>query len=181
MNTTADGLEEESDPEEEMSVEIVEAALFSAGRPLSVPEIEESTGMDRREVRKGLKKLVSMYRNRRTAVEIIKVGPSYSMQLKAEFKQYALPVMEEDMEEDLLKTAAMIAYYQPVKQSELRKKLGEKVYQHVNELKEKGLILVEKTGRTYSVRTSPKFQEYFGLEAGDRDELKRLLREKERE
>ncbi|MFP4609123.1 MAG: SMC-Scp complex subunit ScpB, partial [Candidatus Aenigmatarchaeota archaeon] len=77
-----------------------------------------------------------------------------------------------------LKTAALIAYYQPIRQSELKKMIGEKVYDHVDELKEKDLILSERDGRTYSLRTSPKFQEYFGLEAKDRNELKKLMAEK---
>ncbi len=165
---------------QEESVEAVESALFSSGRPLTVPELEEVTGIGRSEVRRAMKKLMSMYRSRRTAIEIKKVGRNYSMQLKHEYKHFVLPVMEEDIDSDLLKTAALIAYYQPVKQSELRKRLGDKVYEHINELKDKGLIQLEKAGRTYSIRTSPKFQEYFGLEAGDREELKRLLNEKAR-
>lgn len=163
---------------DDISVEAVEAVLFSSGRPLTVPEIEEATGVPREDVRAGLKKLMSMYRNRRTVIEINKIGRSYTMQLKSEYKQYVLPVMEEDLEHDILKTAALIAYHQPVMQSDLRKKLGEKVYDHIKELKGKGLIMVERSGRTYSIRTSPKFQEYFGLEAGDREELKKLIGEK---
>ncbi len=164
--------------EDDIAVEAVEAVLFSAGSPLTVPDIEEATGISRDTLRDAIKKLTSMYRSRRTAIEIKKIGRSYSMQLKGDFKPYVVPVMEDEIDRDILKTAALIAYYQPIRQSELRKKIGEKVYAHIDELKEKGLILLEKDGRTYSIRTSSKFQEYFGLEAGDREELKRLMAEK---
>ncbi len=157
---------------------IVESVLFSAGRPLSIPELEEMTGIGRSDLRKAMKKLKRMYGNRKSAIEIKKIGTSYSMQLSSGYVSYGVQVQEAEMEKDLLKTAALIAYYQPVRQSDLKKKLGEKVYRHVDELKDKGLILVERDGRTYSIRTSPKFQEYFGLEAGDREELKRLMAEK---
>lgn len=157
---------------------IVESVLFSAGCPLSIPDMEGITGVDRILLRKAVNKLMRMYSNRKSAVEIKKIGTSYSMQLISKYVPYGIQVQDSEMEEELLKTAALIAYYQPIRQSDLKKKQGEKVYQHVDELKRRGLILVERDGRTYSIRTSPKFQEYFGLEAGDRQELKRLMAHK---
>ncbi|MEF8873627.1 MAG: SMC-Scp complex subunit ScpB [Candidatus Thermoplasmatota archaeon] len=158
--------------------QMVEAVLFSAGRPLTVPEIEESIGRARSEVRSAVKKLRRMYQNRKTALEISKIGRKFSLQLKSEFNKYGMQMRDEEMSRPLLKTAALIAYYQPIRQSELKNMIGEKIYDHVDELKEKGLILSERDGRTYSLRTSPKFQEYFGLEAKDRNELKKLMAEK---
>ncbi len=157
---------------------IVESVLFSAGRPLSVPEVEEIIGIDRKKIRKSIKKVRRMYQNRKSSIEIKKIGSKFSMQLRPEYNTYGVLVQEEEMEQDLVKTAALIAYYQPIRQSELKKMIGDKAYRHVDELKEKGLILSDKEGRTFSLRTSSKFQEYFGLEAADRDELKRLMAEK---
>lgn len=165
--------------EEDANIEqMVEAVLFSAGRPLTVPEIEESIGRARSEVRSAVKKLKRMYQNRKTALEISKIGRKFSLQLKSEFNKYGMQMRDEEMSRPLLKTAALIAYYQPIRQSELKKMIGEKIYDHVDELKEKDLILSERDGRTYSLRTSPKFQEYFGLEAKDRNELKKLMAKK---
>ncbi len=157
---------------------IVEAVMFSAGRPLSIPEIEEMTGISRKEVRSATKKLKRMYDSRKSAVEVKKIGAKYSMQLQPGYATYGVQVQGSEMDGDLLKTAALIAYYQPVLQSELKKKLGEKVYRHIDELKDKGLILLERDGRSYSIRTSPRFQEFFGIEARDRDELKKVMAEK---
>ncbi len=156
-------------------VQIVEAVLFSAGRPLTIPEIEEFIGVHRSEVRGAVKKLRRMYQNRKSALEINKIGRKYSLQLSQEYNQYGMKLMDEDISKPILKTAALIAYYQPVKQSELKKMVGEQIYNHVDKLQEMDLILVERDGRTYSIRTSPKFQEYFGLEAKDRNELKKLM------
>ncbi|MFP4000861.1 MAG: SMC-Scp complex subunit ScpB [Thermoplasmata archaeon] len=164
--------------EEEDIEQVVEAVLFSSSHPLTVPEIEEAVGRPRDEVRDGVKKIRRMYQNRKTALEIAKIGRKYSLQLKSRLNKYGLEMKDEELSKPLLKTAALIAYYQPVKQSELKKMVGEKVYDHVDSLKDKGLILSERDGRTYSLRTSPKFQEYFGLEARDRNELKKLMAEK---
>ncbi len=164
--------------DEEDIEQVVEAVLFSSSHPLTVPEIEEAVGRSRSEVRQGVKKLRRMYQNRKTALEIVKIGRKFSLQLKSKFNKYGMEMMDEEINKPLLKTAALIAYYQPIKQSDLKKKVGEKVYEHVDTLEEKGLILSERDGRTYSLRTSSKFQEYFGLEARDRDELKKLMAEK---
>jgi len=164
--------------EEEEIEQVVEAVLFSSSHPLTVPEIEEAVGRPRKEVRQGVKKLRRMYQNRKTALEIVKIGRKFSLQLKSKFNKYGMEMMDEEISKPLLKTAALIAYYQPIRQSELKKKVGEKVYEHVDILEEKGLILSERDGRTYSLRTSSKFQEYFGLEARDREELKKLMAEK---
>jgi len=164
--------------DEEDIEQVVEAVLFSSSHPLTVPEIEEAVGRPRSEVRQGVKKLRRMYQNRKTALEIVKIGRKFSLQLKSEFNKYGMEMMDEEISKPLLKTAALIAYYQPIRQSELKKKVGEKAYDHVDTLEEKGLILSERDGRTYSLRTSSKFQEYFGLEARDREELKRLMAEK---
>ena len=166
---------EEEEPEEEEPVQVVEAVLFSAGRPLTVPDMEESTGIPREDIRQAVKKLRRMYQNRKTALEINKIGRKYSLQLSQEYNQYGMKLMDEDIPKPILKTAALIAYYQPVKQSELKKMIGSQIYEHVDKLQDMDLILVERDGRTYSIRTSPKFQEYFGLEAKDRNELKRLM------
>ena len=163
---------------EEEIEQVVEAVLFSSSHPLTVPEIEEAVGRPRKEVRQGVKKLRRMYQNRKTALEIVKIGRKFSLQLKSKFNKYGMEMMDEEISKPLLKTAALIAYYQPIRQSELKKKVGEKVYEHVDILEEKGLILSERDGRTYSLRTSSKFQEYFGLEARDREELKKLMAEK---
>jgi len=163
---------------EEEIEQVVEAVLFSSSHPLTVPEIEEAVGRPRKEVRQGVKKLRRMYQNRKTALEIVKIGRKFSLQLKSKFNKYGMEMMDEEISKPLLKTAALIAYYQPIRQSELKKKVGEKVYEHVDILEEKGLILSKRDGRTYSLRTSSKFQEYFGLEARDREELKKLMAEK---
>lgn len=172
-------VEEEKDEGEGEDLEsILEAVLFSAGRPLSVPDIEEAVGIERKQLRKGLKKLRRMYQNRKTSIEVKKIGRRYSMQLKPEYNQYGIEIMEPELDDEILKTAALIAYYQPIRQSDLKKKIGSKVYDHIEHLKEKNLIIVERDGRTYSLRTSPKFQEYFGLGAKDRNELKKIISEK---
>ena len=66
---------------------IIEAALFSAGKPLSVGDISTATGLDEADVRKGMRKLLKAFRVRETAIEIVKSGSRYSMQVKEAYSQ----------------------------------------------------------------------------------------------
>ena len=64
---------------------LIEAALFSAGRPLSIRELQELTGMDKNEVTSSLRSLVQSYRKRETSLEISRVGRKYTMKLREEY------------------------------------------------------------------------------------------------
>ena len=61
---------------------IIEAIIFSAGKPVGAEEIAQACGLTPDAVRAGLKKLVSGYDKRQTAIEIARVGSKYCMQLK---------------------------------------------------------------------------------------------------
>ncbi len=64
---------------------------------------------------------------------------------------------------------------EPIRQSYL-KELRSNAYEHVTELLEKGFIsrTKDKNGRSYNLKTTPKFAEYFKLK-GDAKTLAKLL------
>ena len=125
---------------------IVESALFSAGRPLEVAEIAEACELRKDVVRKSLKELIKDYSDRTGSIEIAKVGGKYAMQLRSGYARHAARLAQMEIPAKVLKTAALIAYYQPVAQSELKKLLGSKIYDHVGALHQLGLIRTRKTG-----------------------------------
>ena len=154
---------------------LIEAALFSAGRPLSVRELQELTGMDKNEVSSALRSLVQSYRKRETALEISRVGRKYTMQLREEYAKPVRSLAAPDIPRKLWKTLALIAYHQPVKQSELQTMLGSRIYDHVKELKELGMITMKPEGNTRIITTTHLFPEYFGIEATDKEKIKKYL------
>jgi segregation and condensation protein B len=157
---------------------VVEAALFSAGRPVSVEEIGEATGLDPETIRTTLKKLIRSSRNRDTSLEVVKAGAKYAMQLKSELVPAAAKLAQMDIPKRLLKTLALIAYHQPLKQSELLEMVGQKVYDHVKELHKLGLILESPQGQTKILTTSSRFPEYFGIKTTKREEIKKWMAER---
>ncbi len=153
----------------------VEAVLFSSDEPLRVGEIADIIGEEVSSVSKAVKELLKEYAEREGAIEIKRIGNKYVMQLKSEYLDYAYKLGKKELEDDVLKTLAIIAYYQPVKQSELRDMLGPKVYEHVDVLKKRNFIYTRRVGKTVEIRTTKHFAEYFGIDAKNPEEIKKYL------
>ncbi len=154
---------------------IIEAVLFSTDRPMRVGEIAKIAGVSSEEISRGMKKLREEYDSRDGAIEIARIGNKYVMQLKDEYVTYGYSVGKKEMSDELLKTLAIIAYYQPITQRKLREMLGAKIYQHVDELKKRGFVYGKKSGRTEILRTTKRFNEYFGIDASKPEEIKKFF------
>ena len=161
---------------------VIEAMLFSSGRPLHPGEISASSGIEVAEVRKALRKLKRIYDGRSTYVEILRIGEKYSMQLRKEFQVSARTVAPTGLSKDLLNTISVIAYYQPVLQSELARKIGPRIYESVAKLRDLGLVSVRSKAHSLELTTSSRFAEFFGIEARNSSEVRqyfeKLLSEK---
>ncbi|MCK4718992.1 MAG: SMC-Scp complex subunit ScpB [Thermoplasmata archaeon] len=157
---------------------VVEAALFSAGKALSIRDVAEATDLEEGMVRKAIKKLVRLYGNRDTSLTIMKIGPKYQMQLREEYMEDTREVAPKDMPKDLVKTLSLIAYYQPISQSRLHEMVGGKVYGHVKELVRTGLVISKTRGRTKSISTTHLFLEKFGINAKNVEEIKKEMEER---
>ena len=157
---------------------VVEAALFSAGKPLAVEEVAATTGLAPDAVRSALAGIAKAYEDRGSAIEVARIGDKWTMQIRSEYGEKAQAFAPPELPKDVLKTAALIAYHQPVKQSDLIRMVGSKGYEHVRALQDVGLVNAKPIGQTLELRTSATFPEFFGLPATGRDELRRLLGER---
>ena len=156
---------------------VIEAALFSAGRPLSFEEIRDALGISQSKFDKLFKSLRKQYRDTGSSLELEKIGNKYVLQLKAEYGDFIRSLATREIPMKLLKTIALVAFHQPLKQSDLKRMIGPKVYDHVPEMREMGLIRVRKEGRTKILHTTEKFNEDFGIKAKGKDkkELRKVL------
>lgn len=152
---------------------IIEAVLFAASRPLSIEEIAEAVGMEKKVVKKAIEKLKNFYE--KSAIEISEANGKYVMEVKAEYAEYAKKFAPVELKKSLIKTLSLIAYHQPIKQSDLKKLLGSNVYEHVRELKKKGFINTRKEGRTKLITTTQYFYDYFGIDKKDKEAIKNLM------
>ncbi len=154
---------------------VVEAALFSAGKPVSVEEVVALTLLGPDAIKQALKELQKDYEGRDTVLEVGKAGAKWAMQVKTSAAEPATKFAPPEIPKKLLKTLALIAYHQPMKQSELVDMIGTKVYEHIPELAERGLVRAREEGVTKILTTTALFPEYFGLDAENQDEVRATL------
>lgn len=157
---------------------IVEAALFSAGKPLAADELAENTGIDRRKVLGYLKELQQRYAAAASSLEVNRAGDKWAMQVRTSYAEKTTRLAPMEIPLKLLKTLALIAYHQPVLQSDVKEMIGEKVYEHVHLLTEAGLVKKRVHERSFLLMTTEAFPEYFGIPAADREGIKHYLAKK---
>lgn len=154
---------------------VVEAVLFSAGKPLKAAEISDATGLSQEVVRKALKKLTDRYDESGSAMEIARAGLRYSMVLRPDVASYSVQYAEKEISDKVLRTAALIAYNQPILQSDLAKLMGSDIYEDVHQLRQSGLVTGKKKGQTWLLTTTTKFSETFGIGSTRKEDIKRWL------
>jgi len=160
---------------------LVESVLFSASKPVSIDEIKEATGLPPKKINEALEALIQDYnveRKNEISMEIVKAGNKYAMQVKKKFLDQSIMIAKPEIQSHLLKTLTLIAFHQPIKQSNLRRMIGPKVYDHVDELAAMKLIYAKKYKTTEMLTTTKLFPEYFGIDSTNPQEIRDFLAKK---
>ncbi len=145
----------------------LEAILYLKGKPLSLGELAEISGVSRDETELGLLTLMADYAHRNTALEIVQDGQRYGLQLRdglADLVQSLLPV---DLSTAALRTLATIALKKRILQSELVDLRGSGAYDHIKELLAQDFIERKRQsdGRSFWLSLSEKFHRTFAVKA----------------
>jgi len=154
---------------------VIEAALFAAGRTLTPKELAEISGLSLQMAEQVARELALEYASRNSGIEIKSIGEGYSMQVRPMLAGRVLSFAPREIEAPLIRTLAIIAYKQPIKQSELVEIRGNKSYEHVKELEKRGLINAIKHSRTKLLTTTPGFADYFGITSSNPHAVRRAL------
>ncbi len=153
----------------------IEAVLFTTGKALQTAEIAEILGTDNDSVEEAMLELIMDYSSRDGALEIDDEN-GYILQVKSEHMDIVEKLCPVDLRPAVLKTLTVIALKEPIRQSNLKEIRGANAYEHVKELVDMGLIsrTKDKNGRSFNIKTTPKFAEYFKLK-GDAKTLAKIL------
>jgi segregation and condensation protein B len=154
----------------------IEAALYSAGRPLTVDELVKASGTNSRD--KSLKIISDLMKKTRTIFKALEIDQLEDGTFVFQVRPQYAPIIRKFANRPVvsggaLKTLSYITYEQPIASRRLVQIRGSQVYSHLKELERIGFIKYEKVGRLKIFRTSKKFQDYFGIE--DVDTLKGKL------
>lgn len=157
--------------------DIVEAALFAAGRPLSLEEIgllfDEAERPDSKAIEAALVDVSKDYEGR--PIEIRRVASGYRFQVRSGLSHWLSRLFEERparYSRALLETLAIIAYRQPATRGEIEDIRGVAVSSGIiRTLLEREWVQVvghkEVPGRPALYATTRQFLDYFGLRALD--------------
>lgn len=157
---------------------ILEAILFSAGKPLTEQQLlnlfDEEERPSLSEIRQALFDLQTVYSNR--GVELILIASGYQFQSKIDFANWIARLWEEKPSKysrALLETLALIAYRQPITRGEIEEIRGVSISTSIFKtlLEDRGWIRVvghrDVPGRPGLYATTKLFLDYFGLNSLD--------------
>ena len=155
---------------------IIEAALLTAGKPLTLLQLQtilsdDETPLDKQFVIAALDALADDLNGR--GVELRQVASGYRLQVKQEFEPWVARLFEERpprYSRALLETLALIAYRQPITRAEIEDVRGVSVSSNiVKTLLEREWIKVvgqrDVPGRPSMYGTTKTFLDYFNIQA----------------
>jgi len=155
---------------------LLEAALFVSDEPLSLERLSKILGIgSEEEIKTLLLKMQAELKTDDRGIELVETPSGYELRVKQEYRNNVVKLAPfADLSDGMMRTLAIVAAKQPVKQSLIVKFQGNKTYRYVVGLEEKGLIKTEKFGRTKLITTTPGFEKYFGKST---EEIKKVLTE----
>ena len=155
-------------------IQIIEAALLSASRPLSIEEIQRLFPTDQAPSKEDIKETLNEIEDlcAKRGVELKRVSSGYRMQVKQSLSAYIAKLWEEKPQrysKATLETLALIAYRQPITRGEIEQIRGVSVgTQLIRGILERGWIKIvgqrDVPGRPSLYATTKEFLDYFGLQ-----------------
>ena len=155
-------------------IQIIEAALLSASRPISIEEIQRLFPTDQTPSKEDIKETLNEIEDlcAKRGVELKRVSSGYRMQVKQSLSAYIAKLWEEKPQrysKATLETLALIAYRQPITRGEIEQIRGVSVgTQLIRGILERGWIKIvgqrDVPGRPSLYATTKEFLDYFGLQ-----------------
>jgi segregation and condensation protein B len=167
MEVSKESVEEVDNAIDAENMRKVEAALFIAGKFMSLPELVALTNINPILLRRILENLVDKYKD--SGIEIVNKNELWKMDVAQEHIDMVnkLATGNSEFTKAEQETLAILAYKQPIKQSVIIKIRGNKGYDHVKKFAEMALINKKKIGHTYELSLSDSFYDYFSLNRED--------------
>jgi segregation and condensation protein B len=130
---------------------------------MSTEELSQVVDKSVDEVKLSLEELQSRIKRRQdSALQLTEVSGRWIFEVRPNLSLFLPESFRPDTPQRLLPAAALIAYHQPMAQSQLVEMLGQRAYDHVRDLANLGLIDRRRDGLTRRLTTTRRFAEYFG-------------------
>ena len=158
----------------------IEAALFMSNEPMKLEDIAKVVDRKPDEIKPIISELKAEYERSDKGMHILETSAGYQLRVKPEFSNLVKNLTPyQDLGRGLLRVLALVAYKQPITQAEIVKVIGNRAYDYVKRLEERGLIKTVKSSRTKALIATKEFAEYFGLES--LEDIKKFFEEQMKE
>ena len=135
-----------------------------AHKPLSLKKLCRILKANEETVKSLLNELKEQLKSEERGLFLSDSG-GFQLKVKHEYMQGVRHLTPyQDLKRGLLRVLALVAYKQPITQSEIVKVIGNRTYEYVRALEGRGLIRTLKEGRTKALIPTKEFADYFGLE-----------------
>jgi len=143
----------------------IEALIFASPEGLTVEDMCNLLKCERSQVIEVLEDLGEEYSER--SFDINCTGNKWSIVMKPEVTHIVKNSTHSELTKAVQETLAVIAYFNPAKQSDIVKFRGNKSYEHIHELRDKGFVKTKHSGRTLKIWVTDKFYRYFSINPGE--------------
>lgn len=142
----------------------IEAVLFAVGKEITTERIASLCSLSGEEVEQLMPQLMEEYAQRDHSLQLVKKENGWKLTVRDEYVPLVSSIVTStELDRPLMETLAVIAWKYPIVQSEIVKLRGSSAYEHMRRLEEQGFVDKEHSGRTFKVKLTKKFFEYFDL------------------
>ncbi len=144
----------------------VEAVLFAVGKKMHLEEIAKIMGLPTHEIlQENLLELQREYDEKNSPLMIVEEEKGiWKLTTREKYVDLVRNIVPEtELSKTMMETLAVVAWKQPITQSEVIHIRTNKAYDHVKGLEEMGFLVKERYGRTYLLKLTQKFYNYFDL------------------
>jgi segregation and condensation protein B len=143
----------------------IEALLFASGRKMTVDELKTHlTISSAAAIREAAAELQKECDERQSPIMVVQEGDSWKLTTREKYLSQVRKINPNtELTKTMMETLAVIAWKQPITQSEVITIRTNKAYDHIAELEKMGFLVKEKYGRTFMLKLTQKFYDYFDL------------------
>ena len=151
---------------------LLESILFTSSEPVLMTDLEKYLKLKEEDVESLLNKLREKYASPDSGIRLYD-SEGFRLVVKNEYLDKVSHLTPHaDLSRGLLRVLSIIAYHEPINQSDIVKVVGNRTYEYIKNLETRGLVKSERKSRTKVLKTTPHFEEYFGAK---KNEIKKMV------
>ena len=140
----------------------LEALLFAYGRLVSEEELEKMLKLSN--IKTLLSSLKKKYENDDTSLNLIQQNDRWKLTVKDTYLDIVKNIVTKtELDRQTMETLAVIAFKYPILQSEVINLRNATAYDHIKNLVEAGFVVKDKYKRSFKLKLTQKFFDYFDL------------------